>query len=116
MQGFYRFATPFLRSIEVVDPIAEILFHLVADDFHRTVDQSVLLGEWLVHDSQSRRKPPLGKFSGIGAAGPVTVDLRAEDVGGRSRSTLPDIAGVELAAQGVAIGYDDRPGEGLWLL
>ncbi len=74
-----------------------------------------MLGEWLVHDSQSRRKPPLGKFSGI-AAGPVTVDLRTEDVGGRSRSTLPDIAGVELAAQGVAIGTTIAPVKGLWLL
>ena len=56
-------------------PVGVGLLDLAADDFHRTVDHVVLLRKRLRKHTDSRRKPPFRKSSGVFAAFPVRIDF-----------------------------------------
>ncbi len=102
-----------LGGVEVVEAVGEMLLDLRANDLHSAVDQSVLLGERLVDDGQARGQPPLGEGSGMGTSGAVARDLLLEDPRSCGRALLGrDPAGGEQAAQRLAVGHDERAGEG----
>ena len=107
---FGVFQATALGRIEVVEPVSEMLLDLPAHDLHCAVHQSVLLRESLVDNGQSRRQPPFRKLPGIGSSGAVTVDLGAENL----RCDVCALrfgrpAGLQLAAQRLAVGNHDRP-------
>ena len=70
-----------LGGIDILDAVGKVLLNLTANNLHRTVNQSVLLGEGLAHDSQRTRQPAVGELVGILSTCTVLIDLRADSLG-----------------------------------
>ena len=105
-----------LSGVSVVDTSLEVCLDLVADNLHRTINQSVLLGEVLVNDSQCCREPAVWELVCVDATdaarnlignGKMTGTIKQDALGmARVLALLADNA---LAGKALLTGTEDYP-------